>query len=105
MFSKKWTRGKHYCCFRKESVHENSSRPYPKILLLCFEVECNDARRKRQLIRGCEKGNAQRIKMNISQSLFVSLIIKCIVTPHFVTVWQQGNLERVILAACGNSAS
>jgi hypothetical protein len=37
--------------------------------------------------------------MSMSQSVLVFLIIKCIMKPHFVSVCQQGNFERIILAA------
>jgi hypothetical protein len=56
------------------------------------------------MIHGCEKGNAQRIKINMSQSVLVFLITKGIMKPHFTSVYQQGNSERVILSANGNNA-
>jgi hypothetical protein len=55
------------------------------------------------MIHGCEQGNSLRIKMNMSQSVLVSLIIRCIMKPHVASLCQLGNLERVILAAYENN--
>jgi hypothetical protein len=83
--------------FRNQNVHETLSEPSSKILF-SFEVGNGDARREWHMIHCYEQGNAQRIKMEVSESVVVFFITKCIMTPDFTSVCHQGNFKWVIPA-------
>jgi hypothetical protein len=85
-------------CFRDQNVHETLSRPSPKILSFLLKLGIVMQRENEKSSTVVNK-EMHTIKMNVSQSLFVLLIIKCIMKPHFAKVSKQGNFELVIIAA------